>query len=168
MLLRALKAINKHFEWIEEKVLIIIPFLLTILTIVAVFNRFLFRFSMSWYEEIALFFYMLIVYWGSSRASRDDTHFAVDFLKEKLRGKSLNYSEIIVWTVCLLITWLGVYFGIKMSLIVTMKTVSLKIPKSIIIFTTLTMGFFGMSLRYLYKIINKLKYIKEISEKVDK
>lgn len=163
MLLRVLEVIDKHFEWIESRILIIIPLLLTVLTIFAVFNRFILKFSMSWYEEIAIFFYMVIVYWGSSRASKDDTHFAVDFLKEKLRGKFLLYSEIIIWAVCLLITLLGVYFGIKMSLIVTMKTVSLRIPKSVIIFMTLTIGFFGMSLRYLYKIVKKLK---ENNEKV--
>ena len=86
MLLRVLEVIDKHFEWIESRILIIIPLLLTVLTIFAVFNRFILKFSMSWYEEIAIFFYMVIVYWGSSRASKDDTHFAVDFLKEKLRG----------------------------------------------------------------------------------
>jgi len=157
LILKMLEVIDKYFGWIERKILITIPLLLTILTIFAVINRFIFRYSMSWYEEIAIFFYMIIVYWGSSRVSKDDGHFTVDFLKEKLEGKALFYSEIIIYAVCLLIALLGLYFGIKMSLIVTMKTVSLKIPKSIIIFTTLTLGFFGMSLRYLCKILEKLK-----------
>lgn len=166
MLLRILTRIDRYFEWMENKILIIIPLLLTILCIFAVFNRYLFGMSMSWYEEISIFFYMLIVYWGSSKASNDETHFTLNFLKDKLKGKSLAYSKIIIWAICLLVTLLGVYFGIKMSLIITMKTVSLKIPKSIIIASTLMMGFFGMSLRYSIKIINELKYIKENSEKV--
>jgi hypothetical protein len=46
-----------------------------------------------------------------------------------------------------------------------MKTVSLKIPNSIILFSTIAMGFIGMSVRYLYKIINRIKNLKEDYEK---
>ena len=108
---------------------------------------------------------MLLVYWGASKAARDESHYSVNIIIDKFKGKVRSYLIIIIWSFCLLISLLGVYFGIKMSLITTMKTVSLRIPNSIILFSTIVMGFIGMSVRYLYKIINGIKNSKEDYEK---
>ena len=53
-----------------------------------------------------------------------------------------------------------------MRMITTMKTVSLRIPNSIILFTTIAMGFLGMSIKYLYKIIKLIKNTREESSQV--
>ena len=169
-MLKILEKVVNYFTWIEDRMLTIVPLLLLIVSIFAVFNRYFFKYSMGWYEEISIYLFMLLVYWGTSKAARDESHYSVNIIIDKFKGKVRSYLIVIIWSVCLLISLLGVYFGIKMSLITTMKTVSLKIPNSIILFSTIAMGFIGMSVRYLYKIINKIKnskedYKKEGSEK---
>jgi len=164
-LLKILKKVVNYFTWIEDRMLTIVPWLLLIVSIFAVFNRYFFKYSMGWYEEISIYLFMLLVYWGTSKAVRDESHYSVNIMIDKFKGKVRSYLIIIIWSVCLLISLLGVYFGIKMSLITTMKTVSLKIPNSIILFSTIAMGFIGMSVRYLYKIINRIKNSKEDYEK---
>ena len=164
-MLKILEKVVNYFTWIEDRMLTIVPLLLLIVSIFAVFNRYFFKYSMGWYEEISIYLFMLLVYWGSSKAARDESHYSVNIIIDKFKGKVRSYLIIIIWSVCLLISLLGVYFGIKMSLITTMKTVSLKIPNSIILFSTIAMGFIGMSIRYLYKIINRIKNSKEDYEK---
>lgn len=164
-MLKILEKVVNYFTWIEDRMLTITPLLLLIVSIFAVFNRYFFKYSMGWYEEISIYLFMLLVYWGASKAARDGSHYSVNIIIDKFKGKVRNYLIIIIWSVCLLISLLGVYFGIKMSLITTMKTVSLKIPNSIILFSTIAMGFIGMSLRYFYKIINRIKNTREDYEK---
>jgi len=164
-LLKILEKVVNYFTWIEDRMLTIVPLLLLIVSIFAVFNRYFFKYSMGWYEEISIYLFMLLVYWGTSKAARDESHYSVNIIIDKFKGKVRSYLIIIIWSVCLLISLLGVYFGIQMSLITTMKTVSLKIPNSIILFSTIAMGFIGMSIRYLYKIINRIKNSKEDYEK---
>ena len=164
-MLKILEKVVNYFTWIEDRMLTIVPWLLLIVSIFAVFNRYFFKYSMGWYEEISIYLFMLLVYWGTSKAARDESHYSVNIIIDKFKGKVRSYLIIIIWSVCLLISLLGVYFGIKMSLITTMKTVSLKIPNSIILFSTIAMGFIGMSVRYLYKIINRIKNSKEDYEK---
>lgn len=164
-MLKILEKVVNYFTWIEDRMLTIVPLLLLIVSIFAVFNRYFFKYSMGWYEEISIYLFMLLVYWGTSKAARDESHYSVNIIIDKFKGKVRSYLIIIIWSICLLISLLGAYFGIQMSLITTMKTVSLKIPNSIILFSTIAMGFIGMSVRYLYKIINRIKNLKEDYEK---
>ena len=160
-MLKILEKVVNCFTRTEDKMLNIVPLLLLLVSIFAVFNRYFLKYSMGWYEEISIYLFMLLVYWGASKAARDESHYSVNIIIDKYKGKVRSYLEILIWSVCLLISLLGVYFGIKMCLITTMKTVSLKIPNSIILFSTIGMGFIGMSLRYLYKILNRIKNMKE-------
>jgi len=164
-MIKILEKVENYFTWIENKILVIAPLLLVIVGIIAVFNRYFLKYSMSYYEEISIYLFMLLVYWGVSRAARDESHYSVTIIIDKFKGKARSYLMIIIWSVCLLISLLGVYSGIKISLITTMKTVSLKIPNSIILFSTIVVSFIGMSMRYLYKIINGIKNSKEDYEK---
>lgn len=155
-MLKILERIVKLFSYLEDVILNIAPLCLLLISIVAVFNRYFLKYSMGWYEEISIYLYMLLVYWGASKASKEDSHYSVNIIIDKFQGEKRGYFEIMIWTFCLLVSLLGVYFGMKMCLITTRKTVYLGIPTSIILFTTITMGFFGMSLKYLYKILHKL------------
>jgi len=160
-LLKVLEKLVNIFTWIEDKILTIFPLLLLLVSIFAVFNRYFLKYSMGWYEEISIYFYMLLVYWGASKASRDGSHYSVNLIIDKYEGKTRSYIEILIWLICLSISLLGTYFGFQMATITTMRTVSLKIPNSIILFTTIAMGFLGMSLKYLYKIINEIRNLKQ-------
>jgi TRAP-type C4-dicarboxylate transport system permease small subunit len=164
-LLKILVKINNNFTWLENRMITIVPLLLTILTISAVVNRYFIKSSMSWNEEISIFLFKLLVYWGASNIARDDDHLTVSFLENKLKGKRRSYLKIFIWSISLLISLFGVYLGIKMSLFTTMRTSFLRIPDSIISFSTLVMGFIGISLTCFYKIISKLNSLKEDNEK---
>ncbi|MBA7552244.1 hypothetical protein ES705_44802 [subsurface metagenome] len=164
-MLKILEKVVNYFTWIEDKILNIIPLVLLLVSIFAVFNRYFLRISMGWYEEISIYLFMLLVYWGASKASRDGSHYNVTIIIDRYKGKVRSYLGIIIWSVCLFISLLGAYSGIQISLITTMKTVSLKIPNSIIVFSTMAIGFIGMSVKYLYKIINQIKNMKEHYEK---
>jgi len=137
------------------------PFLLLLVSTFAVFNRYFLKYSMGWYEEISLYLYMLLVYWGASKAAKDGTHYSVNLIIDKYQGRTRHYMNLFIWLVCLSISLLGAYFGVQMAMVTTMKTVSLRIPNSIILFTTIAMGFLGMSLKYLYKIIEQIKSMIE-------
>jgi TRAP-type C4-dicarboxylate transport system permease small subunit len=160
--LKILGKIDNYFAWIENKILVIIPLLLVIMTISAVFNRYFIKRSMSWNEELAMIFFMLFVYWGISNIARDDAHLSVDLLLNKFKGKSKMYMKIFIWSVSLIISLCGVYFGAKMSLVTNARTSALRIPYSIIFLITIVMGFLGMSLRYFYKIVSTLESLKKI------
>ena len=162
-MLKILGKIDNCFTWIEHKILIIIPLLLTLLTITSVFNRYFYFLikTISLNEEIAIYLFILLVYWGASNIAKDDKHLTVDLLKKKLKGKSRIYSEIIIYSISLLVSLCGVYFGIKMSLITNARTSVLRIPVSIILQSTMVVGFIGISLRYFIKMISILKSLKE-------
>lgn len=160
-MLKILRKIVNCFTWIEDKVLTIMPFLLLLVSTFAVFNRYFLKYSMGWYEEISLYLYMLLVYWGASKAAKDGTHYSVNLIIDKYQGRTRHYMNLFIWLVCLSISLLGAYFGVQMAMVTTMKTVSLRIPNSIILFTTIAMGFLGMSLKYLYKIIEQIKSMIE-------
>jgi len=156
-LLKILEKIYNYLKRIENVILHIISLSLIVLILIAVFNRYFLKTSMAWYEEISIYLFMLLVYWGSCVVAREDDHLSIDLFINKFTGKVRNYIIIFIWSFSLLISLFGAYFGIKMGLITSMKTVSLKIPKSIIVFSTIVAGFTVMSFTYLYKIIKKLK-----------
>ena len=164
-MLKLLEKIDGYFTWIERKMLIIVPLFLTVLTISAVFNRYFIKRPMSWNEEIAIFLFMLLVYLGASNIARDDAHLSVSLLENKLQGRARIYLKILIWVISLSVSLFGVYFGIKMSLITTMRTNSLRIPNSVILFSTLVIGFMGISLRYFFKIVESINRLKANEEK---
>ena len=164
ILLKVLKSANDFCTKIEERIIIITGFLLTLVTVVAVFNRYFLLKTMAWYEEISIFLYIILVYWGASNVAKDDAHLRVTILLDMLRGKNRICLNLLIELSCLILSILGVYFGIKMSLTITMKTVALRIPYSIILLFGLTIGFIGLTLRYLYKFVGSLNKIKKCKE----
>jgi len=160
-LLKIIKTIKKYFEWFGNSILNIFPVLLTILTIIAVFNRYLLDYPMSWNEEISLWISMAIVFWGIIYASKNNKHFRIDLLMKNLKEREQKYLEVMILIVCLLISLLGIYFGIKIVVMTSSKTDVFRIPQKIIILSTMVMGFIGMSLEYLYQVITKIKKLKQ-------
>ncbi|MBA7566246.1 hypothetical protein ES708_07935 [subsurface metagenome] len=148
--------INDFYTKIEEGIIIGAAFFLILLTLVAVFNRYFIKYSLAWYEEVAIISYMLLVYWGASNAAKNDEHLRVTILLDKFKGKVGIYLNLFSELSCLIISIIGIYFAIKITLITSAKTVFLGIPNSIILFFSLTMGFFGLTLRYLYKFVASL------------
>jgi TRAP-type transport system small permease protein len=152
-----LRKINSFFQQITDIFLYVVPLLLFILIVIAVFNRYVLTYSMGWYEELSTILYMLLVYWGAIAVANNDEHLSVGFIKNKFKFKKTNYIQIFIWGFSLFISLIGVYYGIQITIITTMETVSLNIPNKLIVFSSLVMGFLGMSIVYLYKIIAEFK-----------
>jgi len=159
-LVKIIQIIKKYVEWFVNTVLNIFPGLLIILTIIAVFNRYLLDYPMSWNEEISLWITMAIVFLGIIHASKNDKHFRIDLLMRSLKEREQKYLEIVILAVCLLISLLGIYFGIKIVVMTSSKTAVFRIPQKMIILSTMVMGFIGISLEYLYQVITKIKELK--------
>lgn len=160
-MVKIIKTIKKYFEWFGNNILNIFPVLLIILTIIAVFNRYFLDYPMSWNEEISLWIYMVIVFWGIIYASKNNKHFRIDLMMKSLKEREQKYLEVMILIVCLLISLLGIYFGIKIVVMTSSKTAVFRIPQKMIILSTMVMGFIGMSLEYLYQVITKIKKIKQ-------
>jgi len=161
ILSKVLKSTNDFYTKIEKTIMTITAFLLTSLTLFAIFSRYVLRKPLSCYEELSMFMYMLLVYWGASNIAKDNAHLKMTILLDKLRGKILIYLNLLIELSCLIISILGIYFTIKISLTITMKTASLGIPYSIILLSSVTMGFLGLTLRYLYKFVGNLNKLKK-------
>lgn len=159
-MVKIIKTIKKYVEWLGNIVLNIFPGLLIILTIIAVFNRYFLDYPMSWNEEISLWITMAIVFWGIVHASKNNKHFRIDLLMRSLKEREQKYLEIVILVVCLLISLLGIYFGIKIVVMTSSKTAVFRIPQKMIILSTMVMGFIGISLEYLYQVITKIKELK--------
>ena len=159
-MVKIIQIIKKYVEWFVNTVLNIFPGLLIILTIIAVFNRYLLDYPMSWNEEISLWITMAIVFLGIIHASKNDKHFRIDLLMRSLKEREQKYLEIVILAVCLLISLLGIYFGIKIVVMTSSKTAVFRIPQKMIILSTMVMGFIGISLEYLYQVITKIKELK--------
>jgi len=160
-LIKQLEKINNLLTKIENSFLIIIAFFSILLSLVAVFNRYFIGITMAWYEEMMLLLFMLLVYWGASNVANDDGHLKMTILEGMLpRGKAKIYLILFRYFVCIVISLMGVYFGLKISLSTSMRTVDLSIPYKIIIFSTMVMGFIGLTLRYLYRFLLNLNKLK--------
>jgi len=163
-ILSILERANKLLTKIEERVLILTGLFLVLLNLIAVINRYFLKYTMAWYEELSLILYYSLVYFGASNLARYDAHLKMSILSDNLKeGKAKISLNLFVELFCLFISIIGLYFGIKIALTTTMKTVVLGIPNSIILFLSLVPGFFGLTLVYLYRFIvslNKFKNLK--------
>jgi len=149
--------VNKSFEKIEKSIIILTSFFLTLLTILAICNRYFLKYSMAWYEEVAIILYMILVYWGASNVERKNSHLRLVILPDMLKGKKIAiYLDLFTELICLIVSIMGTFFAIKMSSLTMMKTVTLGIPNSIVLLSSLAIGFLGLTLTYLYKFLTSL------------
>lgn len=155
---------NGYFTEIEKVIMYISSILLATLTLATVFNRYFLKLPiMPWYEEISVMLYLVLVYWGVSNVAKDDKHMKLTIISEKYKGKSIAmYLGFFSSLVCLCVSIITVYQLIRVSQITTMKSIYLKIPESSIVLIGITMGFFGLTLRYFYRVII---YLNEILNK---
>lgn len=148
---KKLEEVDEFFAKIEEVIIIIFSFLLTAVVLIGVFNRYLLKNSMAWQEEISTFFFMMVVYYGISHVAKDkDGHLRVNILENKIKERIayFYYLDVFHELICLSVCLLGFYSMLKMSISVGKSTVSLKIPYSIILFSSTVISFFILSFRY--------------------
>jgi len=150
---------------IEKAVMIGSMFIVITLTLLSVFNRYVIKSTlMTWYQEINLLFYMILVFWGSSNVAKGNHHMKLELLALKLKAISLkkrnswyhNYN-LINNLFCFIISLMGTYYMLEFVILTNKVTPILRIPTKITLSISLVGGFAGLTLSYLANILNTLK-----------
>jgi TRAP-type C4-dicarboxylate transport system permease small subunit len=105
----------KHFFAILDRVLYFSIFvvLAAMAAIVAanVFGRFVLGKSISWGEEVAKILLTYLTFLGAAYAMRDNSHYAFDFLIQKVPRRMLRYFLAFRWLVIIVMAVLLMYWS---------------------------------------------------------
>lgn len=156
----------RFLSWLEEKIMIISALAITLLTAGESINRYFIQFPLPWYEEIVIFLYMLLVFWGSSRLVRDNAHIRVELVSTWLEGRTRLVYEGIMSLACLAISALGTYFTTLMALKNSGTTVYLRIPNRYIIGFSMSLGFLAMTIRYAQQVVVIIRNLKRSPKEI--
>ncbi|MCR4424604.1 MAG: TRAP transporter small permease [Firmicutes bacterium] len=135
-------------SWTEETVMEVSALAITLLTAGESINRYFIKVPLPWYEEIVQFLYMMLVFWGASRLVRDNEHLKLELVTNALKGRAKLAYEASLSLVCTLISALGVYYGLQITMRNSGSTVYLRIPNRVIFGLSLFLGFAAMTIRY--------------------
>ena len=150
---------------IEKAVMTGAMFMVITLTLLAVFNRYVIKSTlMSWYQEVNLLFYMILVFWGSSNVAKGNYHMKLELLALKLKDISLKKRNnwyhkynLINNIFCFIISLMGTYYILEFVILTRKVTPILRIPTKITLSISLVGGFLGLTLSYLVNILNILE-----------
>jgi len=161
---------------IEKAIMIGSMFIVITLTLLAVFNRYAIKSTlMSWYQEINLLFYMILVFWGSSNVAKGNHHMKLELIALKLKAISLkkgnswyhNYN-LFNNLFCFVISLIGTYYMLKFVILTSKVTPILRISTKITLSISLVGGFAGLTLSYFANILNILKEKALLKNKLDR
>jgi len=173
------KKIDNVLTKIEKTGMIISSLLIVTITLLAVFNRYIVKSTlMSWYQEINIFLYMILIFWGSSNVAKGNFQMKFELFGIKLKAisakKRFDYYDnyrIINNLFCLIISIMGVYYLSKFVLLTNNVTPVLRISTKYFFSFALVGGFLGLTLRYMGNILNILKdkgnFYKKIKSEIN-
>ncbi len=95
-----IKTIDKVLTTVETKLLQVLFILMTIVTLVQVFNRVLFNYPMPWGDELARYLFVWVVYLASSYAVREKAHIGVTALVDRFSLKAQKVVELVMNIFC--------------------------------------------------------------------
>ena len=154
---KILARINIIISWIERNIMILSAFSITFLTFLSAINRYFFRLSLPWIQEVTIIFYMFLVFYGASNVESNNSHLRVTYFETKLinNPKISFFQRLYVETVSLIILCMGVFFGIIMIMTTTRKTTYLALPFSVILSVTFLFGF----ILYTFRVFSKIYFL---------
>lgn len=110
------KSIIPSFEMVIASVSLV---MMTGITAVQVFNRYVLQSSLDWSEELARYLFIWAVYVGCSYATQMDRHLEVTILRTVFKGKFARpitiLASIFTFAFCMFATILGVKFVIFLA-----------------------------------------------------
>ena len=115
----------KLLNQIEEKFLILLLLISTIIVFMNVVLRYVFSASLHWVDEAARYMYLWLIWVGADFALREGRHLRIGMIADRLRGWKRIALEILV-----LLLWFGFsvflgYQGIKLvSIVVAQQQLS--------------------------------------------
>jgi TRAP-type C4-dicarboxylate transport system permease small subunit len=103
---------SERLNSIIEKVVIILMFIVTLLTTVGVFSRYLFGVPIVWLYELTLVFFVWTIFLGCSVAFKRQEHIYLDFVLSRLSGTPgrlfamlLNLVTVLFLLICIVEGW---------------------------------------------------------------
>lgn len=100
--------VEKIVAIIDESCFCISASVLSLLTVVAAFMRYLVGKPIMWTEEIQMILVVWAVFFGGSVAFRERGHIAIDILFEKFPVKVQRVMSAVIWTIVTIsVTWIG-------------------------------------------------------------
>lgn len=162
-----LQKIKKVVSIIDETCFSVSTVVLSVLTVVAVFMRFVIKKPIQWTEEVQMILVVWSVFFGGSIASREKGHVIVDMFVDRMPEKAQNVVEWIIWFVvtgCLVAI---IRLEIKRCLDLVssgLRTPILRIPSSIDYFVVV-FACFLMLISHTIAGIETLKEKREGAEK---
>ena len=97
----ALKHLKKIVSFIDETVFGISAVCLVVLTVAAVFCRFVLNKPIQWTEEVQMILVVWSVFFGSSIAIREKGHIAVDIIFDMFPEKVKKVLNVVIWFIVL-------------------------------------------------------------------
>lgn len=130
---------------------------MTFIMFIGVIFRYVFNSSLSWTEELSRYMFIWFIFISTSYAVIEKAHIKVESLNRLIPEKIRPYTNIIgkiIWFVfSLFVSYLGVTYSMSMTASVS---AAMKIPMSIVYFG-IPLGYFLMSIRLLFQIIESIK-----------
>ncbi|CAG36240.1 TRAP transporter small permease [Desulfotalea psychrophila] len=127
---------------------------MTVITVVQVFNRYVLQNSLDWSEELARYLFIWAVYVGCSYAVYKDRHLEVTILRTICNGKFARSLTLLSLTLNLLFCIFVTVVGIKFVLFLAstgQKTPALEIS-AYWVYLSMPFGFGMMGLRVIERI----------------
>jgi TRAP-type C4-dicarboxylate transport system permease small subunit len=122
------------FDNIEELISVTTFVIMTLLTITNVFTRYLENYTIPLSDELSRYCFMWMTFFGAALCTKHEKHIVIDFLINSTAGTLQKIMKYIVDVAVILLMVFMVYYGLKLALVTSMKTSTLGIPMSYILY----------------------------------
>jgi TRAP-type C4-dicarboxylate transport system permease small subunit len=149
-----MKSILNWLNKFEEITSSVALFMMAVIIILQVFQRYVLQHSLDWPEELARYLFIFSVYVGSSYAAFGRRHLEVTIVRTVFGQKAGNYFTIIAYVITVVFCGLMFVWGAKMvDFVITTNQLApaLQFPMYIA-YICIPLGFFLMGLRTLWVI----------------
>ena len=163
-----MKKLDVIVSKIEELIATVGLGAMSIITIMAVFFRYVFQSPITWSEEAARYLMIWSTLLGISIATRQKAHLGIDIFVSMAPKKLQHVLEIFSWTMLIImylfLVWTSILF-IMNAVKTGNVTPMLRIPFSIV-YLALPIGFGLSAIRGLQVLIDIIKGVESTSEEV--
>ncbi len=149
-----MKTILLWLNKFEEITASVALFLMAVIIILQVFQRYVLQHSLDWPEELARYFFIYSVYVGASYAASGRRHLEVTVVRTVFGKKAGNYFTIIAYIITVVFCGLMFIWGVRMvDFVITTNQLApaLQFPMYIA-YICIPLGFFLMGLRTIWVI----------------
>lgn len=153
-----MKRLSKIWNHLEEFLGTICLLLIISFVFLNVIFRYLFNFTVGWFEEVSTILFIWLVIFGISLAVREKLHPTIDMIFHLFSSKIKPFISkfIAILTMILLIFLIlgGLSFALNMGPQKMMNTINLEYT---FVYISLPIGFGLMLIRYIVSFISELK-----------